>query len=142
MLKINPLFSLIVCTALVSGCSISASSKSSADSSGSLSKSASSPSNSSGGSKDQQSQYSKDVSAYTAEFAVSKNANFDDYRLRISKLAEKHGITAWQDDKTTYLAIGQGLRKAGVNSDQLEIFNTSLGGSEAWKLKTIQEGYK
>lgn len=135
---------LAVCLsmAVLSACSLSASSKSSSTSSESVSDLASSPSSLSLSSKDQAKKgFEKDVVDYTAEFVKSPKGDTDSFRARLGKIAEKYGVTQWEADRTTYVAIGKGLRKAGLGQPQYEAFKASLGDSQAWKMDAIAEGY-
>lgn len=135
---------IIAMAALValSACSFSASSKSSSGSSKSLSDSASSPSKSSMDKKDKQTAYQADVRDYTAEFVKSPEGKLEDFRARLGKFAESYGVAQWQEDLSTYIAIGQGLRKAELPQPQYEAFKASLGEGVKWKLDAIEQGYR
>jgi len=134
----------------LSGCSFSASSESSSDSSASfsdssksVSDSASSPfKSSSDSSPTGRQKYERDVRDYTAEFVKSSSTDLEAFRVRMGRLAESHGITNWEEDKSTYLAIGRGLRKANLSKSQYETFKASLAGSQPLKMQYIQEGYE
>lgn len=140
---------IAVAVRALSGCSFSTSSesfydssKSSSDSSESVSDSASSPfKSSSDSSLTERQRYERDVRDYTAEFVKSSSADMETFRVRMGKLAEKHGISNWEEDKSTYLAIGRGLRKASLSKPQYEAFKASLTGSQSLKMQYIQEGY-
>ncbi len=128
---------------LLSGCSFSDSSKSSSASSKSISDSASSPFlMSSDSSATERERYEKDVADYTSEFVKSTRGDMESFRVKMGKLAEKHGISNWEEDKSTYIAIGKGLRKAGLSKPQYEAFKNSLGNSEPRKMDYIEEGYR
>ena len=142
--------SMLISAGLLSACSFSDSSKSSfdsskgsVDSSGSISESASSPFLwSSRSLESKHESFERDVADYTAEFAKSSKGDLQSFRAKIGKLADKNGITNWEEDKTTYVAIGKGLRKAGLTQPQYEAFKTSLGNSQDWKMDAIHEGYR
>ena len=132
----------VIITAL-SACSFSASSKSSSDSSKSSSNSASSPSTSlSSSKKDKQTAYQSDVRDYTAEFVKSPEGKLEDFWARIGKFAQSYGVAQWQEDLSTYIAIGQGLRKAELSQPQYEAFKSSLGEGVKWKMDAIEQGYR
>jgi hypothetical protein len=136
-------FAFLGVAALASGCSFSTSSESSSDSSGSVSDLASSPLASlSYSSLNEQQKYEQALRDYTAEFAVSSGGDMESFRVRVGKLAEKHGVTNWEEDKSTYVAIGRGLRKADLNKSQYEAFKNSLGQSDPKKMQFIEEGYR
>ncbi len=104
---------------------------------------ASSPSSSVQTSKDKKKEgYEKDIRDYTAEYVNSSGANAEAFQVRLGKIATKYGVTQWDQDKSTYVAIGKGLHKAGLSKPQYEAFKTSLGDSLPWKMEAIEEGYK
>jgi hypothetical protein len=134
---------LLMAAALLAACSISASSKSSSASSESISDLASSPSSLVPTSKDKKQEgYEKDIRDYTAEYAKSADANLDAFRVKLGKIAAKYGVTQWDQDKSTYVAIGKGLRKAGLSKPQFDAFKASLGDSQPWKMQAIEEGFQ
>ena len=129
-------FILLIAAALLSACSFSDSSKSSSDL-------ASSPSSLIPSSKEKtQAGFEADVRDYTAEFVKSKQANLDVFRARLGKIADKYGVSHWDEDKSTYIAIGKGLRKSGVTQPQYGALKTGLGDAQAWKMDAIAEGYQ
>ena len=129
-------FTLLLAAALLPACSFSTSSKSSSDL-------ASSPSSSVPSSKDKtKAGFETDVRDYTAEFAKSSDGKLDAFRARLGKIADQYGLSHWDEDKSTYVAIGNGLRKAGLSQAQYEAFKASLGESQTWKMDAIAEGYQ
>jgi hypothetical protein len=86
--------------------------------------------------------YEKDIRDYTAEYVKSSDANIDAFRAKLGKIAAKYGVTQWDQDKSTYVAVGKGLRKAGLSKPQYDAFKTSLGDALPWKMQAIEEGYQ
>jgi len=118
----------------VSACSFS-------DSSESISKSVSSPfTSSSDSSGDSQAAYREDVRDYTAAY-VRSGGDFDTFERKIGSIAAKHGITDWELDKGTYLAIGQGLRKGGLKPIELAAWKSNLARGDVSRAEMIQQGY-
>lgn len=138
MSKLSLPVTLLAAVSLLSACSFSDSSKSSSDSIGSLADSASSSSRSS---ESEKQSYDRKVADYTVEYVKSSKGDLESFRLKISKLASSSGIANWQEDRTTYVAIGKGLRKANLGQPQYEAFKRSLGDSIDWKMDAITEGY-
>lgn len=103
------------------------------------SKSISSPFASSSGSSSPEAAYREDVSDYTAAHLQSAGTP-DELRRQIGLLAEKHGITDWEHNQSTFEAIGQGLAKAGYKQVQVDAFKNNLGKTPE-QAKWIQEGY-
>jgi len=129
-------FSLLLAAVLLPACSFSTSSKSSSDL-------ASSPSSLVPSAKDKtKAGFETDVRDYTAEFVKSPDGKLQAFRARLGKIADQYGLTHWDADKSTYVAIGKGLRKAGLSQPQYEAFKASLGDSQAWKMDAIAEGYQ
>lgn len=125
---------LAVLVVAVSACSFS-------DSSESISKSVSSPfKSSSDSSGDGEAAYREDVRDYTAAY-VRSGGEFDAYQRKIGSVAAKHGITDWELDKGTYLAIGQGLRKGGLKPIELAAWKSNLARDDLSRAELIQKGY-
>ena len=87
-------------------------------------------------------EYMYDISDYAAT-AFVLNLSDEDYMIELSTLAERHCITDWEGDESTYLAIGMGLRQAGVSKAQvLETnFVKHVSKTDQNKLKLILTGY-
>ena len=134
------LVSFVVVVALSAGaCSFSASSKGSSNSSGASSKSLSSPFTSSSKSSDKEAAYGEEVKDFTASY-VKSGGNTSQLEQEVGKLAEKHGISDWENDETTYVSIGKGLHKAGLNQAELDGYKASLADNEQ-QATWMQEGY-
>ena len=123
---------LLVVLAPVFGCSLSDSSKSSSDI-------ISSPIKSSSGSSSPSDEYRQDVRDFTAAYLKSGG---DASRLKqeIGTVAEKHGVTDWEHNRSTYTGLGEGLRKTGLSKAELQAYQSTLTDSEeqaAW----MKEGY-
>lgn len=130
------LLSLLVLL-LLPGCW--ASSKSSgllSNSSGSLSASFS---NSLSRSSSREAAYREDVRDYTAAHLQS-GGTIDELRRQIASLAAKHGITDWENNESTFRAIGAGLAKAGYRQVQVDAFKKNMASTDA-QAKWIQKGY-
>ncbi len=83
--------------------------------------------------------YREDVSDYTAAHLQSAGTP-DELRRQIGKLAEKHGITDWEHNQSTFRAVGQGLAKAGYRQVQVDAFKNNLAKTPE-QAKWIQDGY-
>jgi hypothetical protein len=144
MSKLSLPVTLLAAVSLLSACSFSESSKSSSDSSVSLAESSASITSlasSSRSSESEKQSYDRKIADYTVEYVHASKGDLESFRLKISKLASSSGIANWQEDRTTYVAIGKGLRKANLGQPQYEAFKRSLGDSLDWKMDAITEGY-
>lgn len=137
MIKHNALSLLIITGLLViAGCSISDSSKSSSDSFESI---FSSPSSSSQTNK----QYQQDVSDFTMAYVKSTvaNADYNSFAKGISDIASKRGITNWEQESSTYVAIGKGLKRSGSTGVAYETYKKNFTHGNVNNMQSIQEGY-
>ena len=118
----------------VSACSLSASSASISDSISSPFKSSSDSSGNSALA------YQADVRDYTAAY-IRSGGDYDTFERKIGSVAAQHGITDWELDTGTYLAIGQGLRKGGVKPIELAAWKSNLARDDLSRANLIQKGY-
>ena len=91
-------------------------------------------------SESREAKFHRDVEDYTAAFARG-NGDFDVFMGGISDLASKRGITNWQTDTQTYVAIGRGLKKAKADTGQLEAYVANVAKGDATKAAAIRQGY-
>jgi len=118
----------------LSACSFSYSSES-------IGKSISSPFKSSSDSSGTSSAaYRGDVREYTAAY-VRSGGDFQSFERKIGTVAAQHGISDWELNKDTYLAIGQGLRKGGLNPIELAAWKSNLAHDDTARAGEIQKGY-
>ncbi len=133
---------LFLAVIMLGGCSISYSTGKSSDS---ISASFDSISGSSGSGGQEAaastaSAYGEDVAAATVLYASSRN-NVEQFLLTISTIATSHGIVDWEGEGGTYTAMGQGLKRAGVEKQQiatLPYFRTLVGSADYTRL---MQGY-
>lgn len=135
---------LAVC-GLALGCSLLSSSSNSVNSIStsfqSMSTSLQSSSDSSSGGDDGlAAAYGRDVRNYTAAFVGSEGGP-DEFLRNLGRIAEAHGITHWERERETYVAVGAGLRQAGVNRVELRAFQESLAGADPAIVESLLEGY-
>ena len=119
----------------LAACSFSYSSESI---SGSIEGSSKSSSSSSPGEKE--TAYRDDVRDYTVAYARSPEESHA-FLQGLSDLAKRHGVTAWESDRLTWVGIGQGLAKARVSSASLDAFKHSLAETSPAHQAAIQEGF-
>jgi len=128
--------------ALLAGCSISYSSGKSSDSSTTSSDSSSASSGSeSKQAESEVTRYMEDVSAMTVLY-VSQKKNSDEFQRQITNIAINHNITDWEKENDTFIAMGRGLKRAGVNEDNIAnvpYFNTI---SQSPNYSIVIEGYE
>jgi hypothetical protein len=134
MLRARYVVPVMILLAAPFGCSFS-------DSSVSISKSISSPFQSSSASSPSGTQaYQNDVADYTYAYVISAGRP-EAFMQGLTNVAERHGITNWEADDSTYVGIGTGLGRAKFTQTQVEVFAKNVTGGDASKIKLIQRGY-
>ena len=139
---------LVVASAMVlalGGCSISVSSASISESIAASSASVSDSLSSSSPNDSSQSEqaYREDVRDYTVRRAKSGSGP-DDFAMGLASVAEQHGVTNWQADNATYVGIGEGLARAGVDARGVARWTAVLqgeGASDDTSAVLIRQGY-
>jgi hypothetical protein len=81
------------------------------------------------------------VTDYTAKFAAS-DGDPQSFQRDLSAIAQDHGITNWEQDDDTYLAIGRGLAKAGVSGERYQLLSVELSNENQSHLSLVNSGYK
>jgi hypothetical protein len=125
----RPVLHHILVTGLLlalAGCSISYSVEKSSDSISesldSISASFGSFSDSSGGGAEeaaaQMRRFSNDVSSL-ARLSVEEGTAPRTFEYRMTELAMRYGITDWQSETAAFMAIGSGLRQAGISNEAI-----------------------
>jgi len=118
------------------GCASSASSTSSE----SVSDIITSPFKSSSTSSDAVTAYRDDVRALST--AYIENSQDDDAFVRaLGEVAAVHGLVDWEAAPETFLAIGDGLRDAGLSLEQARSFSRRLFGEDARIEEWISDAY-
>jgi len=84
--------------------------------------------------------YRRDVRAFAAEFARGRGSR-DDFLRGIGQVAETHGVSHWEGRSDTLLAIGAGLRDAGVSRVDVEALGARAEGADPRVAALVLEGY-
>jgi hypothetical protein len=120
------------------GCGVFKSSTSQA----SFESSSDSSSSCSGSSKDddEKKAFQRDVQTLVATHAV-RGDDVGALRRDLGRLAETHGLTDWERNDDVYVAIGQGLARAGVGRARAEAVGRDLGGANRQSARLVITGY-
>jgi hypothetical protein len=62
--------------------------------------------------------YEEDVAAVTVLY-VSREKTIDAYQRQITNIAKNHGISDWEQEQSTFIGMGKGLRRAGVSRNSI-----------------------
>lgn len=112
------------------------------DSVWSISTSISNSSNSSsGGAAKARLAYMRDVRNLTAIYC-EKDAGTEAFTADLGQVADRHGISDWAANESTYIGIGKGLRQAGIDRAAFARFQAGLGSSRSEAARLIAIGYE
>ena len=117
------------------------SSESSSNSSKSSSKSSKSSSESSSPGDEEGSAYATDVRELAAAYA-SSGLDVRSFQRTLGAVAADYGITDWERDEGTYVAIGRGLAKAQVDGASAERFGSEISDANEQRMAWIRTGYR
>jgi len=131
----------IVSVFFLSGCSISESVSSSSDSSRSISRSSTSCSGPEVPEETRKA-YEKDVVTYVSAIGRS-DVSGEDFMRGLGSIASRHSITDWENYKFTYVSIGEGLKKAGLQKDEIPNlpYLKALLGANSKRIDYVKEGF-
>jgi hypothetical protein len=107
----------------------------------SSSKFSSSPFKSSSPDKETKAAYRRDVRDYARTFAAS-GGNLLTFQRDLSAIAESHGVTNWEQQEGTYVAIGEGLAQVGMSRMQFDEFTRRLCGPRTQQAVWMTSGYQ
>jgi hypothetical protein len=86
------------------------------------------------------SEYQSDVRIATAA-AFESGASGSDLLQHVSAVANQHGISDWEAESSTYVAIGQGLRLGGANTESAEELANLLSKNNADAGRLLLQAY-
>ncbi|MEA1921521.1 MAG: putative lipoprotein [Pseudomonadota bacterium] len=138
LILIRNLLFVTATLALLAGCSISYSSGKSSDSVTS--------SVSSGGGDS--AKVDKEINNYTEEvvvvtdFYVSRTENSEEFQRHISDIAGNHGIADWENEDATFVAMGKGLKRAGVDEKNIASLPYFASIAKSPKYALLLKGYQ
>ena len=134
---------------LQAGCSISYSLEKSSDSVStsldSLTSITSISTSSSGGEEEKISAtstvYEEDVAAVTVLY-ISREKTADEYQRQVTNIAKNHGISDWEQEQSTFIGMGKGLRRAGVNRTSISNLAYFKSMADSLSYSDIIKGYQ
>jgi len=141
-MQIKPyLLPVLIAMSLAQGCSFSYSSKSSSKSSASSSKSSSSILSSPSSSLTEEEIYQEEISEYTSTYLHDEQSDHASFSRGISEIATANGITSWEQDKATLIAIGRGLKEANLPEGVYQTYKSGIASNDPLAMEFIQQGY-
>jgi hypothetical protein len=129
--------SVIMGTSLLTNCAVPATSSMSL---GSISSISGSSASSAANQHNHKSAYYFDVRESTAA-AIIAQASASEVQRSISRAATQHGISDWEAEQGSYVALGEGLRLGGLNEDQANSWIAQLSNGNEKTARLIKQGY-
>lgn len=74
--------------------------------------------------------YLEDVRMLTASLTAGEGSAEGSFLREVGRVAASHGIADWEDEESTYRAIGAGLFDAGVEETEIGAVLENLGASD------------
>ena len=119
-------------TVFISACSVSKSVDSSATVISMPFKSSSNKSSST------QASLQADTATYTIAFLQDGKDDIENFQYGLASIAQSHGISNWQDDGSTWVGIGQGLKGADLHGKTPESFVALVADNEMHQTLILQ----
>lgn len=140
---------LLVLALIMAGCSISMSSESSSESISTSSDIIFSPSTSSSGGdddddKDEEGEgnlYEEDIAALTVLY-ISHEKNNAEFLRQVGEIATKHGINNWEQEASSYKAMGKALKRAQVNEKDITAIPYFKSLAETDHYSDVMDGFE
>lgn len=85
--------------------------------------------------------YRDDVRVASRTFAAA-GGDTAAFVRQIGLIAERHGITDWEADRATWVALGEGFRQAGLGREEVDGLLLQLGYLQSPERGYVQEGYQ
>ncbi len=85
--------------------------------------------------------YYIDVRESTAA-AIIAQASSDEVLRSISRAATQHGISDWEAEQGSYIALGEGLRLGGLNEEQARAWISRLRNGNAKTTRLLMQGFQ
>ena len=92
---------------------------------------------------DDDSSYREDVRELTVAHVATEGAEGDlrAFQYSLGALAAERGVTNWEEDATTCVSIGEGLREAELDEGAARSFAANLFAEEPAGRREIERGY-
>ncbi len=84
--------------------------------------------------------YQKEVETLTA-FYLHSGPGSSEFESDLAELAARNGVVNWRSSESTYVSIGKGLKKAGMETEQFKIFTEPFTNSRPFVAKALERGY-
>lgn len=84
--------------------------------------------------------YSTDLEN-TVVLAMHRDTDDNELLRRIGIVAERHGLRDWESVEDTFVAIGEGMRQAGVTSDKAGSIADLVSGGDDMRRQLVLKAY-
>lgn len=136
--RIAGLAALLMSSALALGCVAAGSTSASL---GSISSISGSSASSTAHHHNHHSAYSNDVRESTAT-AIIAQASTAEVLRSVSRAAKQHGISDWEAEQDSFIALGEGLRQAGLTPNQAQKWISRLSPGNQQNAQLMLKAYQ
>ncbi len=92
------------------------------------------------GGGEEETAYERDIRDYTATYAASAG-DAERFRHDLGALAQDHGITDWEADRATLMAVGSGLSRSRVDAQRTQQLEAAIAQGDPGRMGWIRQGY-
>ncbi len=85
--------------------------------------------------------YDSDV-RMIASSAIESGASESEVLRSVGRVAAEHGVSDWEVQASTYVALGEGLRIGGADEDHVRVLAPKLTGHNGEAEKLLLQGYQ
>lgn len=84
--------------------------------------------------------YRHEIREQVLAFAES-GGSVQGFQRELSAVARRHGLLNWEVEPATYRALGEGLRAAGITGPRFDRLKEQLSDGHAERMRAVQQGY-
>ncbi len=92
------------------------------------------------GSGESETAYQRDIRDYTATYAASAG-DAERFRHDLGAIAQDHGVTDWEADRATLMAVGSGLSRARVDAQRAQQLEAAITQGDTGRMGWVSQGY-
>ena len=85
--------------------------------------------------------YQDDIRVATST-AIASAATTDELLHQIAQIATEHGVSDWESEDATFIAIGEGMREAGLAEADVRKRASMIAGGNAAAEEKILTGFR
>lgn len=84
--------------------------------------------------------YRREVEILTALY-LQNGPGSTEFESDLGELAAKNGIVNWRSSESTYISIGKGLKRGGMQAEEFSVFAERFAITRPFVAKALEKGY-